>query len=68
MSGKASRSKFAIDVMYRLWDEHHSRWVMVSSRSIWVSKRLVEKLRDRLIEAGRNPDHLVVERVFVEVR
>lgn len=64
----SARSKFAVDIMYRLWDEHHSCWVRHGTRSLWVLKTQVEKLRDKLIASGRNAAHLSVERVFVEVK
>lgn len=65
---RIARSKYATDLMYRLWDEHNSCWVIVNSRSIWQSKTSVEKIRDSLIDKGRDPNTITVERVFVEVK
>ena len=62
------RSKYAVDIMYRLWDSHNSCWVTVNSKSIWSIKRSVEKARDALIAKGRDPDTLSVERVWVELK
>ena len=64
---RISRSKFATDVMYRLWDSYNSCWVVVNSRSIWSSKKSVEKIRANLIVTGRDPSTITVERVFVEM-
>lgn len=64
---KIARSKFATDIMYRLWDDYNSCWLSSNSRTIWSSKLSVEKIRDRFIEAGRDPSTLIVERVFVEI-
>lgn len=69
MAATATRSKFATDLMWRLWDESRSCWVMHQGKTIWTTKATPEKHRARLIEAeGRNPDTLKVERVFVEVK
>lgn len=65
---KIGRSKYGIDVMWRLWDEHNHVWITVNSRSIWSSKKSVEKIRDGLIAKGRNPDTISVERCFVEIK
>lgn len=65
---RGKRSKFAVDLMYRLWDEYHSCWVAKGSKTIWPTKSFVEKFRLQLIEEGRDPDTLTVERVFVEVK
>lgn len=64
---KIARSKFATDLMYRLWDAHNSCWLSVNSRTIWSSKNSVERIRDNLIAAGRDPSTITVERVFVEI-
>lgn len=65
---KIARSKYATDIMYRLWDAHNSCWITVNSRSIWSSKVSVEKIRESLITKGRDPTTIMVERVFVEVK
>jgi hypothetical protein len=54
--------------MYRLWDEVHSTWVAHNGKSIWSMSSTPNKVRDRLIAGGRNPDTLKVERVHVEVK
>lgn len=64
---KIARSKYATDIMYRLWDSHNSCWLSVNSRTIWSSKTSVEKIRQNQIEAGRDPSTISVERVFVEI-
>jgi hypothetical protein len=64
---KIARSKFATDIMYRLWDAHNHCWITSHSRSIWSSLTSVEKIRERLIDAGRDPSTITVERVFVEI-
>ncbi len=63
-----ARSKFATDLMWRLWDSVREEWVSHNNRSIWALQSTPAKHRDRLIEEGRNPDTLTVERVFVEVK
>lgn len=69
MKAAAARSKFATDVMHRLWDSARSCWVLYQGKSIWSMKATPEKYRERLIrEEGRNPDTLSVERVFVECK
>lgn len=65
---KIARSKYATDIMYRLWDAHNSCWMAINSRSIWSNKTSVEKIRQSQIEAGRDPATITVERVFVEVK
>lgn len=65
---KIGRSKYATDIMYRLWDAHNSCWITVNSRSIWSSKRSVENIRTRMVTEGRDPATITVERVFVEVK
>lgn len=65
---KISRSKFAADVMYRIWDSHNSTWVSINSRSIWSSRASVDKIRNNLIAAGRDPSTITVERVLVEIK
>lgn len=67
MSSRATRSKFATDLMFRLWDETRSQWVTHNSRSIWTTVGPVNTLRDRMVAEGRNPDTLTVERVTVKV-
>lgn len=62
------RSKYAVDVMWRLWDSHNSCWASVNSRSIWTSQMAVRRVRDNLISKGRDPATITVERVFVEVQ
>lgn len=64
---KIARSKYATDVMFRLWDVHNSCWVSFNSKTIWSKRSSVVKLRDGLIAKGRDPDSLTVERVMVEV-
>lgn len=64
---RIKRSKMAIDIMYRLWDDHNYTWISVNSRTIWSSKSSVEKIRENLIKAGRDPSTISVERVFVEI-
>lgn len=64
----SARSKYGVDLMYRLWDSHKSRWVRRSARSIWSLKSQVERTRDAMIAEGRNPDHLTVEVVHVKVK
>lgn len=65
---RVARSKFATDVMFRLWDIHNSCWVSINSRTVWSKRSSVEKIRSNLIDAGRDPDTLTVERVMVEVK
>ena len=65
---KIRRSKYAVDIMYRLWDEHNSCWVTVNSKSLWSLEHTPEKIRERMIEQGRNPETLSVERVFVTLK
>lgn len=65
---KIARSKYATDIMYRLWDSHNSCWVSVNSRTIWSSKTSLEKIRQSLINAGRDPATITIERVFVETK
>jgi hypothetical protein len=64
---RITRSKYGTDIMYRLWDETNSCWIISNSRSIWSSQSSVEKVRDRLVTTGRDPTTLIVERVFVEI-
>lgn len=64
---KIGRSKYATDIMYRLWDAHNSCWITVNSRSIWTSRNSVDKVRENLIAKGRDPNTITVERVFVDV-
>lgn len=64
---KAKRSLHAADLMLRLWDTHNSTWIMKGSKTIWSQKKAVRKLRQTLIDQGRNPDHLVIYKVSVEV-
>jgi hypothetical protein len=69
MTRTVSRSKFATDIFYRLWDETRSCWFMWQGRSIWGTRATPVAARERLIaEEGRNPDTLTVERVFVGVK
>lgn len=69
MAKIASRSKFAVDLFYRVWDEARSCWIVNQGKSIWATKGGAERVRDLLINSeGRNPATLSVERVFVEVR
>lgn len=65
---RVARSMYAVDVMWRIWDSHNHAWISVKSRSIWATKSGAEKNRTALIEKGRNPDTLAVQRVFVEVK
>ena len=65
---KIGRSKYAVDIMFRLWDEHNSCWITMNSKSLWAQRNAVDKIRDKLIKDGRDPDTLTVERVFVEVK
>lgn len=65
---RIARSKYATDIMYRLWDAHNSCWITINSRSIWSNKTSVEKIRLAQIAAGRDPSTITVERVFVEVK
>ena len=65
---RIARSKYATDVMFRLWDAYNSCWVTVSSRTVWAKRSSVERIRDGLIVKGRDPNHLTVERVMVEVK
>jgi hypothetical protein len=65
---KIGRSKYATDIMYRLWDSHNSCWITVNSRTIWSSKTSVEKIRESLVAKGRDPSTVSVERVFVELK
>jgi hypothetical protein len=65
---RGKRSKFGVDIMYRLWDSHNSCWLARGSRTIWPTKSFVEKFREALIEEGRDADTVSVERVFVEVK
>ena len=68
MAATARRSKFAMDIMFRLFDETHSRWVAHQGKNIWSARHTVEKLRERMVAEGRNPETLSIERVFVEVK
>lgn len=68
MTRSVSRSKFAVDIMYRLWDETRQCWVTSQGRSIWATRGPVETLRDKMIEEGRNPTTLQAERVLVKVQ
>lgn len=61
------RSKFGIDIMYRLWDSHRSCWAKSSGRTLWLMRQQVERIREQMIAAGRNPDHLTVEAVQVGI-
>lgn len=64
----AARSKFAIDIMYRVYDSAHGRWIHFQGKTIWSSRTTPDKIRARMIEVdGRGPDTLSVERVFVSV-
>jgi len=65
---KIARSKYATDVMFRLWDAYNSCWVSINSRTVWSKRSSVDKIRTGLIAKGRDPDHLTVERVMVEVK
>lgn len=65
---KVARSKYATDVMYRVWDSYNSAWITVNSRSIWTSKTAVQKIIQSLVDKGRDPSTLELERVFVEVK
>lgn len=62
------RSKFAGEIMFRVWDDFHSSWLSVSGRSIWATFKPAEKAREKAIAAGRNPDTLKVEQVIVEIK
>lgn len=64
---KIGRSKFATDIMYRLWDSYNSCWISSNSKSIWSTKALAEKVLAGLIKAGRDQDTISIERVFVEL-
>lgn len=69
MTRTASRSKYAVDLMYRLWDSARSCWVSHQGKNIWGTRATPDRIRDRLIaQEGRNPDTLNVERVHVEVK
>lgn len=68
MSRTASRSKYAVDLFWRLWDEPRSRWVNYQGKSMWTLRSTVEKIRQRMIDEGRNPSTLTIERVQVEVK
>lgn len=68
MNGPIVRSKFATDIMWRLYDQARNCWVYHNGKSIWASKGSVEKVCARLVsEDGRSPETLSVERVTVEV-
>lgn len=68
MTSRASRSKFAVDLMYRLFDEVQSRWIIYQGRSIWGTRTTPERVKDKMVQEGRDPSTLNVERVFVEVK
>ena len=69
ITATGKRSKFATDIMYRLWDEVRSCWVMYQGKTIWTSRKTPDRVRDKMIEEeGRNPDTIMVERVLVEVK
>jgi len=68
MSRTVSRSKFAVDLMHRLWDSARNCWVTHQGKTIWSTRATPDRIRDRLIAEGRNPDTLSVERVHVECR
>lgn len=65
---KIARSKYATDVMFRLWDSHNSCWVSVNSRTVWSKRSSVDKIMANMVKAGRDPATLTVERVMVEVK
>lgn len=65
---RTTRSKFATDLCFRLWDETHSRWVVHNGRSIWSTRGAVERLLDKMVAQGRNPATLSIERVHVKVQ
>ncbi len=68
MKRSVARSKFATDIFYRLWDEARSCWVNHQGKNIWATRSTPDRIRDRMIEEGRTPASLSVERVFVEVK
>lgn len=54
--------------MFRLWDTHNETWVSNGSKSIWTHRKSVENVRQKIIKTiGRNPDHLVIYSVAVEI-
>ena len=67
MGRPVSRSKYAIDIMFRVWDSANSGWVVHQGRSIWGSSGAPSNIIKKLVEAGRNPETLAVERVYVSL-
>jgi hypothetical protein len=68
MTRKIGRSKYAVDVMFRIWDNYNHRWMAVNGKTIWASRARIILVREKLVEQGRDPDTLEVTRVFVEVK
>lgn len=65
--GAVKRSKWAIDIKFRLWDDFHQRWHSAAGKDMWSTKSRVNNLRDEMIAKGRDPRTLSVERVKVEI-
>lgn len=67
MRRPVARSKYAVDLFYRIWDSANSGWVVHQSRSVWSTRSAPTNIIEKMVAAGRNPDTLNVERVYVSV-
>ena len=64
------RSKFATDIMYRIWNSRLQRWEPGKrGRTIWLYKKVAVEWRRKIMERdGYGEDELTIERVWVECR